>query len=119
MESPRAILERLRQKGIERDNGNASVEEGIGVLVRDFRISLGLTPTKFAKELKISVQSVHRWEATGKIPSHRIAQCSKLVKDEMREVISTMHRENGDELAGKLLDAVELLRHNVDGNREA
>jgi len=119
MDSPQVIFENLRQRASERADGNESVEETIGKLTHDFRVALGLTPTQFAKELKASVQSVHRWEATGKLPIHRLTDFSTLIKQELRETISPQHRENGDELAGKLLQAAELLRPRLENNREA
>jgi len=48
---------------------------GMGRQIRDFRLSLGLTPTQFAQKLSVSPQSVHRWEKGDALP--RLAQAHK------------------------------------------
>lgn len=55
----------------------------MGRLIREFRLSLGITATQFAQKLGVSSQSVHRWEKGVALP--RLAQAHKfeqLFKDE-------------------------------------
>jgi DNA-binding XRE family transcriptional regulator len=67
----------LFQDICERIQAGVKLKErpGMGRQIREFRLSLGLTPTQFAQKLSVSPQSVHRWEKGDALP--RLAQAHK------------------------------------------
>ncbi len=75
----------------------------VGELIRELRISTGLTQEKFAAKLGVTLLTINRWENGRSQPSPLAMEKVELLIGEMGDTLSESLRDRAQDLRSKYL----------------